>query len=100
MPKTAYTSELIDRIATREQLYQRTVSRVVAATLKEIKKMVAQGYHVQLTNFGTFYKSSRKGGRGRNIRTGEPLDVAPYALPSFRAGTAFKKALRKGKKKK
>ena len=100
MAKTAYTSELIDRIATREQLYQTTVSRVVTATLKEIKKMVAQGYSVQLTNFGTFYKSARKGGRGRNIRTGEPISVAPYALPAFRAGTSFKKALRKGKKKK
>jgi len=62
--------------------------------------MVAQGYNVQLTDFGTFYKSSRKGGRGRNIRTGEAITVAPYALPSFRAGTAFKKALRKGKKTK
>src|SRR5215208_3938801 len=71
---------------TEEQLSQDTVSHVLGATIKEIRSAVARGYRVQLTGFGTFYPSHRKARKGRNLQTGDTIDIPAMTLPRFTPG--------------
>lgn len=49
---------------------------------------------VQITGFGTFDISHRKARKGRNPRTGEPLQIPAMNIPKFKAGKNLKEAVR------
>lgn len=51
---------------------------------------VAAGKRISMLGFGTFKLTSRKARKGRNPKTGEPIDIAASKTPSFSAGKAFK----------
>ena len=51
---------------------------------------VAAGKRISMLGFGTFKLTHRKARKGRNPKTGEPIDIAASNSPSFTAGKAFK----------
>ena len=48
---------------------------------------------VQLVGFGTFDVSERAAREGRNLHTGEPIQIPACKAPKFKAGKALKDAL-------
>ena len=54
------------------------------------------GQKVQLTGFGTFEARDRKARTARNPQTGEEVKVAATRVPAFKAGKAFKDAVKPG----
>ena len=60
---------------------------VVAAELKKDGK-------VQLVGFGTFEVAKREAREGRNPQTGETVQIAATKAPKFKAGKAFKDAVK------
>ena len=80
-------SELVQAIAEQNpHLYQRDVENIVNAILDEITSALANGDRVELRGFGAFSVRKRDSRKGRNPRTGEPVEVPAKAVPFFKAG--------------
>lgn len=63
-----------------------------------IIKSVQKGEKVQVTNLGTFKVKVRKGRLGRNLRTGQRMQISEQLTPVFVPSYNFKDIV-KGRKK-
>lgn len=92
-------SELIEAVAANLEaaghpLESRAqATRVVKAVLDEIEGAVAKGDEVRIAGFGTFSQYTTKPRKGRNVLTGESLDIPAKRVPKFKAGAKFKAAV-------
>src|SRR5438874_1330167 len=88
------------RAKTRHQEQQDT-QKVYATVLKElltsIQQELAAGRSVSFLGFGTFSTRMHRGGRGRNFKTGKPIEYKAVRIPVFRPGSLLKQAVRKKK---
>ena len=80
-------SELISKLAEENpDLKAEDLERVVGVVLDEIAEALADGHRVELRGFGAFSVRQRKARKGRNPRTGEPVEVTAKTVPFFRPG--------------
>jgi len=86
-------SDLIARVAQRQDLYQREVERVVTAVFDEVAEALARGDRVELRGFGAFSVKQRESRVGRNPRTGETVNVDAKAVPFFKTGKLLRERL-------
>lgn len=96
MNRTAF----IKRVAQQNkkvQVSQRVYAQVLSELLTGIKSELAAGRTVQLLGFGTFYTRVHKGGKGRNFKTGKPVEYKAVRIPAFHPGSLLKNAVRKRK---
>jgi len=66
----------------------------VDCVLSSITKALGKGDSVSLIGFGTFKVAERKARKGRNLQTGEEIDIAASKVPKFVAGKALKEAVK------
>ena len=66
----------------------------VDATIKAIQDAVVAGDKVSIAGFGTFETVERAAREGRNPHTGESLHIEASKAPKFKAGKAFKDAVK------
>ncbi len=69
---------------------------MVGAVRDAIRDGLKRGEKVSIRGFGEFEAAHRGPRKGRNIRTGETIDVAPMTLVKFRPGKPLKDALNGG----
>jgi DNA-binding protein HU-beta len=86
-------AELIAAAADRASMSKADVERMLDAMLETITKELKAGGDVRLVGFGNFLVSERKGGTGRNPRTGETMEIKATKAPKFRAGKQLKDAV-------
>ena len=87
-------SELVQKLCEDfPDLTQKEVERVVAAFFDSIMAQLQQGGRVELRGFGAFSTRSRDARRGRNPRTGEPVDVDAKRVPYFKPGKEMRERL-------
>ena len=80
-------SELIAKLAAEySHLRQEDLEKVVNVILDEIAAALSRGDRVELRGFGAFSVRQRDSRKGRNPRTGEPVEVPAKAVPFFKAG--------------
>jgi DNA-binding protein HU-beta len=87
-------SELISIMAQKTGLSEKDARKGLNALVESIVEAVKAGERVSLMNFGTFDCYYRQGRPGSNPRTGEPMAVPARYSPRFKAGKAFKAALK------
>ena len=58
-----------------------------------ITDSLKRGNEVRLVGFGTFAVAKRAASKGRNPRTGEPINIPASKQPKFKAGKALKDAV-------
>ena len=87
-------AELIDKVQSQGNHSRACVEEIINSTFKAIQDEVAVGNSVQLTGFGTFAVAERAARQGRNPKTGEAIDIPATKVPKFKAGTAFKAAVK------
>lgn len=85
--------DLVAVVADTGGLPRARATEVVDAVLGAIEASLKEGREVRLTGFGTFAVSKRKGGTGRNPRTGEAIEVAEVSTVRFKAGVRLKDAV-------
>ena len=85
----AKTQENIEIEVTKQDL-----GIIVDGVLKAIQDEVVAGGKVQLVGFGTFEAVERAARDGRNPLTGEAMKIAASKAPKFKAGKAFKDAVK------
>jgi DNA-binding protein HU-beta len=83
-------SELIQVVAESASISKATAGKAVDAVMDGIKEALAEGDTVTLIGFGTFTVRERAARKGRNPRTGEPLDIKAANVPVFKPGKALK----------
>ena len=87
-------AELISSIAEKTELTKKDVELVVNGFLNVVQGTLAKGDKVQLVGFGTFELRERKARIGRNLKTGEKLEIPAAKVPAFKAGKALKDAVK------
>jgi integration host factor subunit beta len=90
-------SELVAKLAEKySHLPPDDLERVVSIILDEIAEALARGDRVELRGFGAFSVRHREARRGRNPRTGEPVDVPAKSVPFFKAGKELRARINNG----
>ena len=83
-------SELVDQVAEAAGLRKKDADVVVQTVLGNIVEALRRGEKVELRGFGSFRLRRRDPRRGRNPKTGRPVDVPPKLVPYFRPGKELK----------
>lgn len=84
---------LTDIIFTHTRCTKQVAKETLRAVLAEIAGAIAAGKAVRLIELGTFERRDTKASRGRNPRTGEPIDIEAGYRATFRSGEALKTQL-------
>lgn len=86
-------NDLIAVVAESAGLTKADAARAVDSVFDSISDTLAKGTEVRLVGFGTFSVANRAASKGRNPRTGEPIDIPASKQPKFKAGKALKDAV-------
>ena len=80
-------SELIERLVQRQtHMSYRDVELAVKLVLEDVIDELAGGGRVEIRGFGSFSVHDRPARRGRNPKTGEPVDIPHKYVPHFKPG--------------
>ena len=87
-------TELINAVAETSGLTKKDSEIALNAILDTIQSAMKNGDKVQLVGFGSFEVKERAARTGRNPRTKEIVEIPASKAPAFKAGQAFKDAIR------
>jgi DNA-binding protein HU-beta len=87
-------SELIDAMAESSGLTKADASRALDGFIGAVTGALSRGDSVTLVGFGTYLVKERAERLGRNPQTGREITISAAKLPSFKAGKAFKDAIK------
>ncbi|HKK33042.1 MAG TPA: HU family DNA-binding protein [Desulfomicrobiaceae bacterium] len=86
-------SELIQSLAEDCGISPEEGVIIVDTFFDSIKETLVDDGRVELRGFGSFQMKDYKGYRGRNPKTGEPVQVQPKNMPFFKAGKGLKELI-------
>lgn len=86
-------AQLIEKLAEKTGLTKSQAENFLDATIQIIQKSVARGEEVKLVGFGSFSQQKRMSRKGRNPKTGEPVNIPGSNVPRFKPGKDFKDLL-------
>jgi integration host factor subunit beta len=92
-------SDLINALAARTAITHSRAEQVVNVIFESMTESLVDGEGIEIRGFGSFSVRSYMGYKGRNPRTGEPVEVAPKRLPFFKVGKELKELVNKGRPK-
>ena len=87
-------SDLVAAMAESSGWTKAASDRALRALLASIRASLKRGQPVTLVGFGTFAVTRRKPRRGKNPRTGQPMNVTGGKTPRFRPSKELKRAVR------
>lgn len=87
-------TDLVAAVAAKAEISKKDADAAVKAVFDAITEALAEGEKVALVGFGTFEVKTRAARTGKNPRTGEVIDIAETKIPSFKAGSALKGAVK------
>ncbi len=87
-------TELIASVAEKAGLTKKQADAAVNAVIASIEDSLKAGEKVSLVGFGSFEVKKRAARKGRNPATGKSIKIAASKAPAFKAGKAFKDAIK------
>lgn len=87
-------TELVAAVAEQAGISKAAAEKAIAAFTDTVTKELKKGEKVSLVGFGTFEVSERKARTGRNPQTGAAMKIKASKAPKFKAGKAFKDAIK------
>jgi DNA-binding protein HU-beta len=87
-------ADLVASMARASGWTKAATDRGLRALLAAIRTSLKRGQPVTLVGFGTFSVGRRKPRKGKNPRTGRPMNVAGGRTPRFRPSKELKRAIR------
>ena len=85
--------DLVAHVADAAGLSKADATKAVDSVIDGITDSLKGGNEVRLVGFGTFAVARRAASKGRNPRTGAPIDIPASKQPKFKAGKALKDAV-------
>ena len=86
-------AELIAAMAEKTGRNKREAELTLDAFLEVVTEALQAGDKVQLIGFGAFEVRERAARAGRNLKTGEAVEIAATKVPTFKAGKGLKDAI-------
>lgn len=87
-------TDLVSAVAEKAGVTKKDAGAVLDALIDEIIGAVKKGDRVQLVGFGTFELRERAARTGLNPQTKEQIEIPASKAPAFKAGKAFKDAVK------
>ncbi len=87
-------SQLVDKIAHKAELTKKDAEKFLTAYIDSVIEALQEDDKVSLVGFGTFEVRERAARQGRNLHTGETIEIEASKYPAFKAGKALKDALK------
>lgn len=87
-------SDLVTAMAEAADISKSAAARAMDGLMDTIVEVLKEGDSVSMIGFGTFSVKERDARIGRNPRTGETIEIAASKTPVFKAGKAFKDAIK------
>lgn len=87
-------TDLVSAVAEKPCVTKKDAGAVLDALIDEIIGAVKKGDRVQLVGFGTFELRERAARTGLNPQTKEQIEIPASKAPAFKAGKAFKDAVK------
>ena len=87
-------TELIESMAEKAKITKKAAGAAVDALAGSVIEAVKAGDKVQIVGFGTFESRKRAARTGLNPQTKEQIQIPETTMPAFKAGKAFKDAVR------
>ena len=90
-------SELVERVsAAAPHWTKRQVERSVNTIFRAMSEALAAGERIEIRGLGSFKVKTRRARRGRNPKTGAPVDIPARQVPSFTAGKQLRARVEAG----
>lgn len=86
-------AELIATMAETSGVSKKDTEQVLNAFIATVQKTLKQDGKVQIPGFGSFEVRERAARSGRNLLTGEAIEIAAAKAPAFKAGKGLKDAI-------
>lgn len=87
-------TELVGAIAEKSGLSKKDADKALAAFVETVTETLKSGDKIQLIGFGNFEVRERDARTGINPLTKETIEIAASKTPVFKAGKAFKDAIK------
>jgi integration host factor subunit beta len=87
--------EIVKQISDDLGLTQLKVKDIVQQTFDAIVETLLREGRIELRNFGVFEVKRRKARKARNPRTGDPVEVEPKNVVTFKPGKEMEEKVRK-----
>ena len=87
-------TELIAAVADKAAISKKDADKAISALIDVVVKGVAKGEKIQIVGFGTFESRQRAARVGINPQTKAQIKIAASKVPGFKAGKAFKDAVK------
>lgn len=86
-------ADLVDDVAIATQITKKDAERLVEVVFESIIDSLNHGEKIELRGFGSFRVRERGPRRGRNPKTGQPVNIPAKRVPYFRAGKELKELI-------
>jgi len=86
-------AELVEDVARAAELTKKDAERLVEIVFESIIDTLNQGEKIELRGFGSFRVCERGARRGRNPKTGDPVDIPAKRVPYFKPGKELKELI-------
>jgi integration host factor subunit alpha len=93
MTKADIAKELYER--NYKWLSRNEVSDMVELLVDSLRENLAEGKMIKIPGFGTFIVRKKGERKGRNIKTGEEIPIAPRRVVTFKASQQLKTMVEK-----
>ena len=87
-------NELVTSVAEKVGISKKDSGAAIDGMIPEIIETVKKNGKVQIVGFGTFELRERAARTGLNPQTKEKIEIAASKVPAFKAGKAFKDAVK------
>jgi integration host factor subunit beta len=86
-------AELVEDVADAAELTKKDAERLVEIVFESIIESLNQGEKIELRGFGSFRVRERGARRGRNPKTGDPVNIPAKRVPYFKPGKELKELI-------
>lgn len=86
-------AELVEDVARAAELTKKDAERLVEIVFESIINTLNHGEKIELRGFGSFRVRERGARRGRNPKTGDPVDIPAKRVPYFKPGKELKELI-------
>jgi len=84
---------LVEEVARAAELTKKDSEVIVEEVFKNIIQALNRGEKIELRGFGSFRVRQRDARRGRNPKTGAPVDIPAKRVPYFKPGKELKELI-------
>src|SRR5262249_52318716 len=86
-------ADLVKEVARATDLTLKDSEVIVEEVLSFLIETLSRGEKIEVRGFGSFHVRERQARRGRNPKTGEPVDVPAKRIPYFKPGKELKELI-------